>query len=237
MIRKILLVIFIIIFLVSGFMLGKYLLQNYKAESTFTKLRPKEMGGKSELSLEELYGKNNDLVGWIKVPNTKIDYPVMQTKDDEEFYLRRNFEKSYSLAGTPFMSADSELQKKPSGDQYSGNKKVWVIYGHNMQSGIMFHDLEKYLDKDFLEKNNEITFTYFQNVDEDPGLQKTENKPKVGEAFNLIKKVKKFRVIKVVDGVDKAREYVSPEDKQILILSTCDNITDDGRITVIAEKI
>ena len=52
---------------------------------------------------KKVYEKNNDLVGWIKIKDTNIDYPVMQTKDDYSYYLKRNFNKKSSIYGTPFV--------------------------------------------------------------------------------------------------------------------------------------
>ena len=49
----------------------------------------------------EVFAQNDDLIGWISIPGTRIDYPVMQTKDDPDFYLKHAFDKSYSNYGVP----------------------------------------------------------------------------------------------------------------------------------------
>ena len=73
------------------------------------------------LKYKEAYEKNNDLVGWITVPNTTIDHPVVQA-DDNEYYLRKNFYKLYDKRGTIFM--DSRCS-------YTDFDKNTVLYGHN----------------------------------------------------------------------------------------------------------
>jgi len=139
--RMIVLLISIIVFLGAAAVLLDYLLTGVKAQNAF-----KELGGNT---YAELWEENNDIVGWITVDGTNIDYPVMQTKDDPEYYLRRDFEREYSVSGTPFMDADSDMETPSSN---------WLIYGHNIKSGIMFHDLLKYKDEDFYNEHSTFTF-------------------------------------------------------------------------------
>ena len=96
----------------------------------------------------EAYNKNNDLVGWIKVPNTKIDHPVVQASDND-FYLRRNFSKQYERRGSIFM--DYECDPK----NYCTNT---ILYGHNYLDSTMFSDLEKYKDLEFYKSAPVIEF-------------------------------------------------------------------------------
>lgn len=98
---------------------------------------------------KKVYEKNNDLVGWIKIKDTNIDYPVMQTKDDYSYYLKRNFNKKSSIYGTPFVGDGCGIN--PNSDNV-------IIYGHNMKNGTMFADLNKYKDKKFYESHKEVQF-------------------------------------------------------------------------------
>ena len=59
--------------------------------------------------LEEYYNKNQDTIGWLKIENTPIDYPVMFTPDDNEFYLNKDFDKNTTVAGTLFIDAKSKI--------------------------------------------------------------------------------------------------------------------------------
>lgn len=98
--------------------------------------------------LYDLMLRNKDCVGWLKVANTDIDYPVMLTKDEPEYYLRRNFNKSYSYMGTPFMDANCNI----------GISKNLIIYGHNMKNGRMFAPLMKFKNKECFDKHQIIEF-------------------------------------------------------------------------------
>lgn len=95
-------------------------------------------------NLRNLQIQNGDMAAWIKIPGTKIDYPVMHTPESPEYYLRRNFEKKYSLGGLPFMQADCSLS--PQSDNL-------ILYGHNMKDSTMFSQLRLYSAKTFWEEH------------------------------------------------------------------------------------
>lgn len=99
--------------------------------------------------LTELYRQNNDLVGWICVEDTNINYPVMQTVDNPNYYLKRGFDKEYSSYGCPYVQEDCDVLK-PSDNL--------VIYGHHMNNGSMFADLVKFKDEDFWQEHKTIVF-------------------------------------------------------------------------------
>lgn len=88
---------------------------------------------------QELVLENPDFAGWIKIDNTAINYPVMQTPEDLEYYLHRDFEGQVSYAGTPFVGT---------GDMQNMQEDIF-LYGHNMKNGIMFADLLQYQKKEF----------------------------------------------------------------------------------------
>ena len=97
-----------------------------------------------------LYLENPDMVGWIQIEGTSIDYPVMQTPADPNYYLKHDFEKRYTDYGCPFMQADC--------DAIAPSDNL-IIYGHNINGGKMFGALEQYKDKEFFNKHREIYFT------------------------------------------------------------------------------
>lgn len=98
---------------------------------------------------DALYAQNNDMVGWIYIPGTDLGYPVMQTPNDEEYYLRKSFYKKYAHAGTPFLDKDSDLEDPAS--------RI-MVYGHNLKSGGMFYPLMQYTQKSYWEKNPVFQF-------------------------------------------------------------------------------
>ena len=95
-----------------------------------------------------VYEQNSDFVGWISIDGTNIDYPVMQTIDNPNYYLKRGFNKQYSSYGVPYVQENCDLE-------LSDN---CVIYGHHMNNGSMFADLCKYADEDFYRAHKTIRF-------------------------------------------------------------------------------
>lgn len=95
----------------------------------------------------ELYKENNELYGWIKIADTKINYPVMHSPDDPEKYLHSNFEQEYSYAGLPFLDA-----------RCSAESDNLLIYAHNLLNGTMFRSLLKYENKDYWKAHPIIEF-------------------------------------------------------------------------------
>lgn len=100
------------------------------------------------IALQALKSENQDLAGWIQIEGTQINYPVMQTLDEPEFYLHRDFDKNYSEYGTPFIDSRCSFQE--------GTSLNTIIYGHHMKNGSMFADLENYSDPDFAKENSVI---------------------------------------------------------------------------------
>ena len=90
--------------------------------------------------MKELYEKNPDTVGWIRIDGTKLDYPLMFVPEDEERYIHANFEGKYDYAGLPFIDKDCSL------DPESQNL---IIYGHNMTNGTGFRTLMYYQQENF----------------------------------------------------------------------------------------
>ncbi len=91
-------------------------------------------------SFEELLGINSDVIAWIKIADTNIDYPVVKCEDNE-YYLNHNIKKESSSSGSIFMDYRNK------GNNQDLNK---IIYGHNMKDGSMFKTLTNYKKKEFL---------------------------------------------------------------------------------------
>lgn len=182
---------------------------------------------------DELYAQNSDFMGWLRIDGTGIDYPVMQSKDDPDFYLKHNFSKEYSRFGIPYIQENCGL----SSDNI-------IIYGHNIKSKSMFNELTEYTDKAFYTAHKYITFdtldehrTYeviaaFKTVAySDSGFQyyafvnaNTE------EEFDDY--VAKCKALSFYDtGV--TAEY----GDKLLTLSTCEYSQKNGRLAVVAKLI
>ena len=91
---------------------------------------------------------NDEIIGWIKIPNTKIDYPIVKGEDND-FYLNSNIYKKPSKAGSIFMDFRNEGK---------GAEPHTIIYGHYMRDGSMFKDLIEYKEPKFLLENRFIQF-------------------------------------------------------------------------------
>ena len=96
----------------------------------------------------ELYLKNTDMVGWLSIAGTTLNYPVMQTPNEPNYYLKHNFEKEYSDLGVPYIQEDCDLAARDN----------LIIYGHHIKGGRMFGALEDYKSKSFYEKHKTIQF-------------------------------------------------------------------------------
>ena len=97
--------------------------------------------------LAALQSENPDCVGWLTIPDTTVDYPIVWTPNDPEHYLRRNFYDSYASGGTPFLDG----RNKP---QAEGQNLI--VYGHNMLDGTMFKPMLQYLTPNFQVTHEDI---------------------------------------------------------------------------------
>ncbi len=177
----------------------------------------------------DLVNKNSDCIGWIRIDGTKIDYPIMQTKDNPQYYLRRDFNKQYSYMGTPFMDSRCDVN-------YDNNL---IVYGHNMRDGKMFADLLKYRDKEYSKSHSIINFITPNGIQKYEVVAVCKVKPddewygytcqKDKESFNnLISHIKD----KSLYRIDESIEY----GDYFLTLSTCEYSQTNGRLIVIAKR-
>jgi len=96
----------------------------------------------------DLTAYNADQIGWIYIADTLVNYPVMQTRDDPEYYLHHDFYHDYSTHGVPFLEANCDIAASEN----------LLIYGHHMRDGTMFAVLEKYKDESFCSEHSIIEF-------------------------------------------------------------------------------
>ena len=97
-----------------------------KSEKEFENIQESVTEKKDKtMNVTKLKGENEDCIGYLEVPGTTISYPVMQTRDNPDFYLNHDFNKNYSFYGTPYLSAYCNLKKSDN----------LIIYGHNINGG------------------------------------------------------------------------------------------------------
>lgn len=92
-----------------------------------------------------MHDENPDMYGWITLPNSRVDYPVMRdpaSSSDQWFYLKRNFQKQEDIYGVPFIDARS-----------AEDSDIYLIYGHETDNGTQFHDFLQYQNEEFFKEN------------------------------------------------------------------------------------
>lgn len=185
----------------------------------------------------ELYAENNDFRGWLKIEGMKIDYPVMTRLGDNNYYLDKNFEGEKDKNGLLILDYRCDL--------LSGAQN-FIIYGHNMSSGVMFGTLKNYKSKSFCEEHPVIQFDTLYE----------EAEYKVVAAMLSEVAYADEEVFRYYDAIDMSTEesfnafYQNVSEKALymtgetlfygdscLILSTCDRYKEDGRFVVIAKRI
>ncbi|MDE7322002.1 MAG: class B sortase [Lachnospiraceae bacterium] len=200
-----------------------------------------ESGSEILLKFTQLYSENQDFAGWLRIPGTKIDYPVMSREGDNNYYLDKNFERQHDKNGLLILDYRSSIKN----NMASGGQNL-IIYGHNMRTGVMFGTLKNYKDKSFCDEHMTISFdTLYEECeysvvaamlgsvayeDEDVFRYYDAIDISTEENFNAFKENVMSNALYTTD---ESIEY----GDTCLILSTCDNYKEDGRFVVIAKKI
>lgn len=183
---------------------------------------------------KDVFAANSDFVGWIAIEGTSISYPVMQTPNSPDFYLKRGFDKSYSDYGVPYVQENCLI----------GQSDNCVIYGHHMKDGSMFADLCKYESESFYREHPTIRFDTLAGFGEyeivcvfktaayaEDGFKyyhfvDAENE----EAFQAF--IRSCQALALYDtGV--SAEY----GDKLITLSTCEYSRTDGRMVVVAKRV
>ena len=189
--------------------------------------------------MAELYAKNQDVAGWVRIDGTKIDYPFVYTPEDYEKYLYMDLDGNYSYAGTVIM--DQRCTDEPESTNV-------LLHGHNMKNGTMFKSLMNYVNKSYWEEHPTI---YYSNLYE-------EREYMIIAAFY-------DQVYKKTDTCFKFYEFIEPQSEEefnegiayfkdraeydtgmtaeygdrLLMLSTCSYHLSgaDGRFVVVAREM
>lgn len=194
-------------------------------------------GGEPEILPEyaALYAENPDLVGWLKIDDTKINYPVMQTPEDKEFYLRRNFDKEKNRHGCLFVDAACDV--------FAPSDNL-TIYGHKMRDGTMFADLHKFADPEFWEGHKVFLFdTLYQRTTYEV-LAVFRTSVSKGKGFSYHTFVDAETPAEFDDFVSTCKSLALYDTgvtarygDKLICLSTCDYYTENGRLVVVARRL
>ncbi len=244
--KKLVLLLLIIIFVCSIGYMCYYIYNNNKNKKDNTdilsevKIDPTQVTEeKTEkmLKLEELQKENNEIIGWLEIEGTNINYPVLQNSDNN-FYLSHNYKKEKANTGSLFLDKDFDLVNGSSN---------YLIYGHRNTKGLMFEDLMKYAKEDFYKEHTKIKFT----------TNKEDSKYEIMAVFysrvhyKSEKNVFRYYYFVNANNEQEYNDFVNNAKKvsiydtgvnanygdQLLTLSTCEYSQKDGRFVIVAKKI
>lgn len=201
---------------------------------TDTEVKEETVSPEPLAQYKEIAEQYPDFFGWITVPGTKIDYPVMQARDG--FYLDHDYTGEESLEGAVFV--DAKAKNIPL-DNFV------VVYGHNMKNGNIFGELKKFLNREFVSENPDIHFdtAYETNEYQVVVVLKTHILNKSEEGFRYyqtfgyqsedeFQECCEFIRANAVIETDEELTY----GDEILMLSTCEYSEENGRLVIVAKK-
>ena len=245
-VKSIILIVLSIIFIVGICYIGYYIYDCHKNKTDNTNIlnnveidniQVTEQKTERMLQLEELKKDNEEIIGYLEIEGTNINYPVCQSTDND-YYIRHNYKKEYSKDGAIFLDKDYDWNIPSSN---------LLLYGHNNKNGTMFQSLLEYAKEDFYKEHTKIRFTtnkedsiyeiisvfysrvYYkseQNVFRYYYFVNAENEEEYNEFVNNTKKSSIYNI-----------ETTAKYGDQLLTLSTCEYSQEDGRFVVVAKKL
>ena len=174
--------------------------------------------------------KNPDCVGWVSIPGTSIDFPVMQNGD---FYLKHDFDGNYTDYGLPFLDERCSLSTSDN----------LIVYGHHMNDGSMFSELLNYADEDYCAAHSEVVLETENGVEiyQVAAVLRVAGSYAPGEwsVFDQINiSAGAFNIL--VENLVERRLYDTGQElvfgDRLLTLVTCEYSQRNGRLAVIADK-
>ncbi len=246
------------VFLVSAVYIGKYLVESQQGKQLHNELQdlrgetlptptqgqaPTETGDGDQPTqpvilpeYQALYQRNNDFVGWLTIPGTNIDYPVVQpgADKDKNFYLKHNYDGKFDSHGT--------LYVWPSCDVNAPSDNI-TIYGHRMErpDGSMFYQLDKFKKQSFWKDHQQFTFDtlYERHTYQIICVFKTHSTE--GYAYHLFENGNQAQFeefVSTVKGMEFYETGVTAEyGDKLLCLSTCEYSLGNGRFVVVAKRV
>ena len=182
----------------------------------------------------DVFAENPDCIGWLRIDGTNIDFPVMHTPDDSDYYLKRGFDKQYSNYGTPYMQANCDLETSDN----------LIIYGHHMVDGAMFRDLTYYEDGDFYKEHQIIHFDTKLDYGEYEVIAVFKTVAYSDDGFKYYKFTDAEHWTEFDSFIAECKALQLYETglraeygDKLLTLSTCEYSRDNGRLVVLAKKI
>ena len=186
---------------------------------------------------------NPDTIGWISIPGTEIDYPVMYTPEDPDFYLNHGFDREPSAGGMIYLDAGDDCggrKVQEPAEAEAAKRTNLILYGHHMKNGTMFAGLEQYHSAEFFEEHRTIffdmlagtgdyeVFAVFCMTAREAGEQlapylAAETKEQYGRLMETVR-------VKSLHGPKETPEW----PRRLLTLMTCEYTQNEGRLFLMA---
>jgi sortase B len=179
-----------------------------------------------------LFEQNADMVGWIRIDGTPVNYPVTQTPECPDFYLKRDFEEKPSNYGVPYAVEDCDVLL-PSDNI--------TIYGHRMKNGTMFGSLDEYKAESFYREHLLIHFDTRAGFGDyvilavpitTPGEFAYDRFVQTEDAAAFAEYVERCRSLALYDT-----SVTAAYGDKLLTLSTCEYSEESGRLVVVAKRM
>ncbi len=210
----IILLMLIVIFIYSSYNVFMWIKSDFKLKNLekglykdVVTITNNEKKANISVDFEKLKEINPDIIGWIKIDDTNINYPILQGKTDE-YYLKRDIYGSYNLSGSIFVYSNV--------DKYF-NEENTVIYGHNMKNQRMFAHLEKVyngdlgndIDIEIYTENGNHLYKVFSSYIQSPNVEIIQNQFSEFEKKNYIDKTIKKSKINFNKNIDYSKKMIT----------------------------
>ena len=250
-------IVMILCALIAFLSLGYFSVYNYQASHSTKQVdnlsKVKEKGNlvvhdKATIKVDELdtppiledyvpvFTLNKSTIGWIKIEGTGVDYPVMQTSNND-YYLNHNFDQEEDNNGSIYLDKDCSIWPR---------SQNLLIYGHNMKSGKMFGSLKKYKDKAFYEEHKTIQFDSIYEKGTYAIMfvfnEKIHDETEVAfKYYQFINSNSKDEFNSYMNEMREMSLYETDVEAsfgdQLITLSTCDYTKDSDRFAIVAKRI
>ncbi len=204
--------------------------------ATHTEIVGKELSKEERARLasyQALNKLNGDVIGWVRIEDTVVNYPVMQTPDAPDYYLHRGFDGDYSSYGMIYMDAGCVL----------GESLNYVLYGHHMRNGSMFAELDNYRNEEYYKEHKIIHFDTLEELGEYEVVAVIRMPAsRLGRDFVTMMAAETEESYGAFIDYVKEKSFfdtgIVPEwPEQLLTMTTCEYTLTDGRLMVIARKV
>ncbi len=185
-------------------------------------------------SYRKLAEENSDVIGWVRIEGTVVDYPVMHTPDKPDYYLKRGFDQEYSAYGMVYLDGACWIGE---------GCPNYLLYGHHMKNGSMFASLEGYAEKEYYKAHPVIGFDTLEEIAD----YEVAGAFKIG-AGEINREFAKMLAARTEEDYKRLVAYMKensfydtgivPEwPQQLITLTTCEYTEGDGRFLVVARRV